>query len=66
MEQTRLEGRSGMEGGLEHPSGGFDSGHAQLLVIDATDISAGPVARVMLPLRVPYGFHGTWVPRAAS
>lgn len=30
------------------------------LVFDATDIEAGPVARVRLPHRVPYGFHATW------
>jgi carotenoid cleavage dioxygenase len=35
---------------------------SELLVVDATDISAGPVARVLLPRRVPHGFHGTWSP----
>jgi carotenoid cleavage dioxygenase len=35
---------------------------SQLLVLDATDLAAGPVARVMLPRRVPHGFHGTWAP----
>lgn len=30
------------------------------LVFDATDIEAGPVARVRLPHRVPYGFHAAW------
>ena len=30
------------------------------LVFDATDIAAGPVARVHLPRRVPAGFHATW------
>ncbi|MEL7047105.1 MAG: carotenoid oxygenase family protein, partial [Pseudomonadota bacterium] len=30
------------------------------LVFDATDIEQGPVARVRMPHRVPYGFHATW------
>jgi len=42
----------------------FDAGRdaSELLVLDARDLSAGPLARVMLPGRVPYGFHGAWVP----
>lgn len=34
---------------------------SEFVVVDATDIAAGPVARVALPQRVPFGFHGTWV-----
>ncbi len=43
---------------------GYDpaADNSRLLVLDATDIAAGPVATVMLPQRVPHGFHGTWVP----
>lgn len=33
-----------------------------LLVLDARDFSAAPMARVELPYRVPFGFHGVWVP----
>ncbi|MGJ7531439.1 carotenoid oxygenase family protein [Variovorax sp. GB1P17] len=33
---------------------------SDLLIFDAVNISRGPVARVELPKRVPYGFHGTW------
>jgi carotenoid cleavage dioxygenase len=35
---------------------------SQLLVLDATDVAAPPVARVLLPTRVPHGFHGEFVP----
>ncbi len=35
---------------------------SELLVLDATDLHAHPLARVMLPVRVPYGFHGSWLP----
>jgi carotenoid cleavage dioxygenase len=34
---------------------------AELVIIDAQDFARGPVARVLLPQRVPYGFHGNWV-----
>ena len=30
------------------------------VVFDATDISAGPIATVPLPFRVPSGLHGNW------
>ncbi|MDJ0767854.1 MAG: carotenoid oxygenase family protein [Ilumatobacter sp.] len=31
---------------------------SDLVVLDATDVAAGPVARVHLPQRIPDGFHG--------
>lgn len=34
---------------------------SSLAVLDATNVSAGPVATVDLPQRVPFGFHGTWL-----
>lgn len=36
-----------------------------LCLFDATRVAAGPVARVQLPVRVPVGFHGVWVPDSA-
>jgi carotenoid cleavage dioxygenase len=38
------------------------AGETVLAVLDATDVAAGPVAEVIMPQRVPYGFHATWVP----
>ena len=37
---------------------------SRLLIIDAQDFSAPPVATIHLPRRVPYGAHGSWVPDA--
>lgn len=34
---------------------------SELLVIDAQNFTADPIARVLIPQRVPYGFHATWV-----
>jgi carotenoid cleavage dioxygenase len=43
---------------------GFDKNtdRGELLVLSAADPGAGPVARVVLPNRIPVGFHGNWVP----
>ena len=35
---------------------------SSLAVLDAGDPTAGPIAEVHLPTRVPVGFHGNWVP----
>ncbi|MCB0948342.1 MAG: carotenoid oxygenase family protein [Mycobacterium sp.] len=35
---------------------------SDLVIIDASDFSGPPVARIKLPQRVPYGFHGNWIP----
>ncbi len=34
---------------------------SELVVVNAQDVNAEPVARVLIPQRVPYGFHGAWV-----
>jgi carotenoid cleavage dioxygenase len=44
---------------LEHDR---PSDTSRLLVLDARDLAV--VARVLLPRRVPHGFHGLWAPDA--
>ena len=34
---------------------------SDLVIIEASDFQHKPVARVQLPHRVPYGFHGNWI-----
>lgn len=34
---------------------------SDLVILDAADFSGDPVARIKLPQRVPYGFHGNWI-----
>lgn len=35
---------------------------SDLVILDADDVGAPPVATVHLPQRVPHGFHGNWLP----
>jgi len=38
---------------------------SDFVILDARDFSGPPVARIELPQRVPFGFHGNWVPDGA-
>ncbi len=42
----------------------YDAGRdaSDLIVLDAQDFTGAPLATVALPRRVPFGFHGSWVP----
>ncbi len=42
----------------------YDAGRdrSDVVILDARDFGGDPVATVRLPVRVPYGFHGGWVP----
>lgn len=38
-----------------------NTGGSEFVVIDALNMESAPLARVPLPQRVPYGFHGAWI-----
>ncbi len=42
-----------------------DRGATDLVILPAQDFTADPVATVHLPVRVPLGFHGSWVSDAS-
>jgi all-trans-8'-apo-beta-carotenal 15,15'-oxygenase len=58
------EGGEGWLLSLVHRAGGNgDAGRTELQVLNAADLTV--VARAMLPLVVPLGFHGSWVRRVS-
>ncbi len=34
---------------------------SELVVVESQDFGSPPVARIQIPVRVPYGFHGAWI-----
>lgn len=44
----------------------FASGRSEVHVFDAKRPADGPIARVVLPQRVPEGFHAEWVPATTA
>ena len=36
---------------------------SEVVILDASDMTAEPIARVILPQRVPLGFHAAWIPQ---
>jgi carotenoid cleavage dioxygenase len=39
-----------------------DANRSDVVILDARDFSAAPLATIHLPVRVPFGFHGNWIP----
>lgn len=56
------DGRPGGEGWLMTYVYDIATDTSDLVIVDAGDLGAAPVATVHLPQRVPYGFHGNWLP----
>ena len=38
---------------------------SDLVILDAADFTGKPTATISLPQRVPFGFHGSWIPDPA-
>ena len=51
------------EGWLLAPVYDRATDRSDVVVLDASDVTAPPVATVHLPVRIPFGFHGSWVPQ---
>jgi carotenoid cleavage dioxygenase len=39
-----------------------DTKRSAVVILSAQDFAAGPIATIDLPTRVPFGFHGNWIP----
>ena len=35
---------------------------SDVVILDAHDFAGEPIATIHLPQRVPFGFHGSWIP----
>lgn len=53
------------DGWLLVPVARVSKNRSDLVILDAQDLAAGPVATIRLPVRVRSTFHGTWVPKEA-
>ena len=58
----RADAKSEDEGYLMSYVYDQDKNSSELIVLDAQNVSAEPIASIYLPQRVPFGFHGSWVP----
>jgi carotenoid cleavage dioxygenase-like enzyme len=58
----RADAKSEDEGYLMSYVYDQDKNSSELIVLDAQNVSAEPIASIDLPQRVPFGFHGSWVP----
>ena len=39
----------------------IDKSH--LMILDAENLDKGPIGKAMLDHRIPFGFHGNWLPK---
>ena len=61
LQAVRAEAAGEDEGYLVHTTYDASTDTSSVDIRDATDLAAPPVARVLLPVRIPRGFHGNWI-----
>jgi carotenoid cleavage dioxygenase-like enzyme len=54
------DGTAEDDGWLVNSAYNSDTDVSEVVVLDARDVDAGPVVRVQIPQRMPYGFHANW------
>uniref|UniRef100_A0A6N2NHI3 Uncharacterized protein n=1 Tax=Salix viminalis TaxID=40686 RepID=A0A6N2NHI3_SALVM len=67
--QTVHDSASASSGGREEDDGWIitfvhdeDTNTSKVYIIDTKNFTSEPVAKITLPCRVPYGFHGAFMP----
>lgn len=61
----KAQGAAEGDGWLLSMVGRRRENRTDLVILDATDLEAGPVATIRFPCRLHEGFHGIWVPELA-
>ena len=59
----RLDAREEDDGYVVSFVTNAETNRSSVLILDAKDLASRPLAEVLLPQRVPLGFHGTWANR---
>lgn len=61
----RRAGAAEHEGWLLSYVHDLDGGPSRVVILNAEDLGGAPQAVIELPVRVPLGFHGNWIPASA-
>ncbi|MEQ8842149.1 MAG: carotenoid oxygenase family protein [Acidimicrobiales bacterium] len=56
------DGTAEDDGWLVNSTVNTDTGVSEVVVLDARRVEDGPIARVQIPQRMPFGFHANWFP----
>jgi carotenoid cleavage dioxygenase-like enzyme len=57
----RSEGAAEDDGWVVYLAYDRERNASDFMILDARDVTGEPVAKIRIPERVPYGFHGNWI-----